>query len=132
MTSPRLCAGHVSSERLGERSASVRARVERARELQRQRFDGTSLACNADMGPAEVRQFCTVDATGKALLRTAMQQLHISARAYHRIKLACTIADPSKESGRAWRGARGSSIDRGGGCETRQTMCCAFRRCVIL
>ena len=46
------------------------------------------------MGPAEVRQYCTIDATGKSLLRAAMQQLHMSARAYHRIlKLARTIAD---------------------------------------
>jgi magnesium chelatase family protein len=48
------------------------------------------------MGPAEVRVYCEVDPAGKALLRTAMQQLHMSARAYHRIlKLARTIADLS-------------------------------------
>jgi magnesium chelatase family protein len=40
-----------------------------------------SPTCNADIGPAEVRQYCTIDATGKALLRAAMQQLHMSARA---------------------------------------------------
>jgi magnesium chelatase family protein len=46
------------------------------------------------MGPAEVRQFCEVEPAGKALLRAAMQQLHMSARAYHRIlKLSRTIAD---------------------------------------
>jgi magnesium chelatase family protein len=46
------------------------------------------------MGPAEVRLFCETDPAGKALLRAAMQQLHMSARAYHRIlKLARTIAD---------------------------------------
>jgi magnesium chelatase family protein len=84
----------LSSDRLGEPSASVRARVEAARTAQRDRFAGTPLTSNADMGPAEVRQHCAVDATGKALLRTAMQQLHMSARAYHRIlKLARTIAD---------------------------------------
>jgi magnesium chelatase family protein len=41
-----------------------------------------SLTCNADMGPAEVRQYCAIDATGKALLRAAMRQLHMSACAY--------------------------------------------------
>jgi len=52
------------------------------------------LACNAGMGPAEVREHCLVDPTGKSLLRAAMQQLQMSARAYHRIlKLARTIAD---------------------------------------
>ena len=40
-----------------------------------------SLTYNADMGPAEVRQHCAIDATGKSLLRAAMQQLHMSARA---------------------------------------------------
>jgi magnesium chelatase family protein len=49
---------------------------------------------NADMGPAEVREFCSVDDAGASLLRAAMKQLHMSARAYHRIlKLARTIAD---------------------------------------
>ena len=49
---------------------------------------------NADIGPAEVREHCQVDNAGKSLLRVAMQQLQMSARAYHRIlKLARTIAD---------------------------------------
>jgi magnesium chelatase family protein len=69
--------------------------VEAARERQRRRFDGRgSLLANADMGPAEVRDFCQVDESGASLLRAAMKQLHMSARAYHRIlKLARTIAD---------------------------------------
>ncbi|MBC7252139.1 MAG: YifB family Mg chelatase-like AAA ATPase [Anaerolineae bacterium] len=91
---PRVEYEKLSSDRLGEPSAKIRARVEKARERQRQRFAGTHLACNADMGPAEVRQFCQVDAAGQSLLRAAMQQLQMSARAYHRIlKLARTIAD---------------------------------------
>jgi magnesium chelatase family protein len=46
------------------------------------------------MRPAEVRQFCSLDETGRALMRTAMNQLNLSARAYHRVlKLARTIAD---------------------------------------
>ena len=68
--------------------------MEAARERQRHRFVGTSLQCNADMGPGEVRQYCVVDEAGKNLLRAAMQQMQMSARAYHRIlKLARTIAD---------------------------------------
>jgi len=91
---PRVDYEKLSGDRLGEPSARIRARVEGAREKQRQRFAGTKLACNADMGPAEVRQFCQVDEAGKSLLRAAMQQLQMSARAYHRIlKLARTIAD---------------------------------------
>ena len=52
------------------------------------------LLCNADMGPAEVREYCRLDDSGKNLLRAAMTQLGMSARAFHRIlKLARTIAD---------------------------------------
>jgi len=91
---PRVDYDKLSSDRLGEPSAAMRERVEAARGIQRRRFEGTELACNADMGPAEVRQYCEVDQAGKSLLRAAMQQLAMSARAYHRIlKLARTIAD---------------------------------------
>jgi len=91
---PRVEYEKLTDERLGEPSAAARERVETARERQRQRFAETNLTCNADMGPAEVRQFCAVDEEGKSLLRAAMQQLQMSARAYHRIlKVARTIAD---------------------------------------
>jgi magnesium chelatase family protein len=91
---PRVEYEKLSDDRLGEPSSLVRARVEAARECQRRRFEGTGLLSNADMGPAEVREHCQVDEAGKSLLRAAMQQLHMSARAYHRIlKLARTIAD---------------------------------------
>ncbi len=65
-----------------------------ARELQRQRFKGTKLACNAEMTPAEVRDYCRTDPAAQGLLKAAMNQLHLSARAFHRVlKLARTIAD---------------------------------------
>ena len=91
---PRVEYEKLSDDRLGEPSEAIRERVEAARERQRQRFEGTGLLANADMGPAEVRTYCQVDEAGSNLLRAAMQQLHMSARAYHRIlKLARTIAD---------------------------------------
>jgi magnesium chelatase family protein len=92
---PRVEYEKLSDERLGEGSAVIRARVKAARARQQQRFEGhRGLLANADMGPAEVRDYCQVDEGGRSLLRTAMQQLHMSARAYHRIlKLARTIAD---------------------------------------
>jgi len=103
---PRVEYEKLSDDRLGEPSAAIRLRVEAARERQRARFadtethGGLSLQCNADMGPAEVRKFCPVDAAGKSLLKAAMQQLGMSARAYHRIlKLARTIADLSGSEG---------------------------------
>ena len=61
---------------------------------ERQRFAGTDIACNADMRPADVRKYCKLDEAGNALIRTAMTQLQLSARAFHRVlKLARTIAD---------------------------------------
>ena len=91
---PQVDYDKLTDDRLGERSASIRARVEAARQEQRQRFAGTELLCNADMGPAEVREICRLDDGGRGLVRAAMQQLQMSARAFHRIlKLARTIAD---------------------------------------
>ncbi len=91
---PRVDYEKLADRRDVERSAMIRARVQAARELQARRFVGTKLTCNAEMGPAEVRAFCEVEAGGQSLLKAAMQQLHLSARAFHRIlKLARTIAD---------------------------------------
>jgi magnesium chelatase family protein len=91
---PRVDYDKLTDDRLGEPSAAIRQRVERARETQRQRFDGTPLTCNADMGPGEVRKVCKLDQAGRSLVRAAMQQLQMSARAFHRIlKLSRTIAD---------------------------------------
>jgi len=91
---PRVDYEKLADKRKVEDSAMVRARVQAARERQLQRFVGTKLTCNAEMGPAEVRDFCQVDASAEKLLKAAMQQLHLSARAFHRVlKLARSIAD---------------------------------------
>jgi magnesium chelatase family protein len=91
---PRVDYEKLADRRDVERSAAIRARVQGARERQARRFTGTRLTCNAEMGPAEVRAFCEVEAGGQSLLKAAMQQLQLSARAFHRIlKLARTIAD---------------------------------------
>jgi magnesium chelatase family protein len=75
-------------------SRAVRGRVLAARERQRARLAGTPLTCNAELGPAHVRRHCRPEPAAEALLRAAMQRLHLSARAYHRVlKLARTIAD---------------------------------------
>ncbi|NJD57945.1 MAG: ATP-binding protein, partial [Anaerolineae bacterium] len=114
---PRVEYDKLSDQRLGEPSATIQKRVEAARQIQRERFlvgakhssnepenvnkyspanasPLQSIQCNADMRPAEVRQFCDLDDTSRTLMRSAMSQLQLSARAYHRIlKLARTIAD---------------------------------------
>lgn len=97
---PRVDYEKLAADRLGEPSAVIRQRVQAAREIQRQRFahindsQNVKIACNADMRVAEVRQFCKLDEAGERLMRAAMSQLNLSARAYHRtLKLARTIAD---------------------------------------
>ncbi|MEW6502337.1 MAG: YifB family Mg chelatase-like AAA ATPase [Chloroflexota bacterium] len=91
---PRVDYEKLSDKRQGEPSEVVRSRVEAARQIQRERFKEDGLSCNADMRPAEIRKYCILDETGTNLMRTAMQQFQLSARAYHRIlKLARTIAD---------------------------------------
>ncbi len=91
---PRVPFEKLSDKRTGESSAIVRERVEKTRAVQRERFKDCTLQTNSDMGPAEIRQFCPLDETGANLVKSAMQQMHLSARAYHRIlKLARTIAD---------------------------------------
>jgi magnesium chelatase family protein len=95
---PRVNYDKLTSERLGEASATIRERVAAARERQAHRFAGRAtgrvLRTNADMGAGEVREFCELDSAGQSLMRAAMRQLQLSARAYHRVlKLARTIAD---------------------------------------
>ncbi|MEO7001069.1 MAG: ATP-binding protein, partial [Ktedonobacterales bacterium] len=92
---PRVEYEKLTDRTAGERSAAVRARVIAARERQALRFAGSErVTCNAEMGPAEVRQFCEVDQAAQSLLRAATQRLQLSARAFHRtLKLARTIAD---------------------------------------
>ncbi len=81
----------------GETSASIRARIEAARQRQHARFaklDKPGMIANGDMGPAEVQTYCKLDPVGSNLMRAAVRQMDLSARAYHRVlKLARTIAD---------------------------------------
>ena len=102
---PRVDYEKLSGNRVGESSETIRMRVQAARNIQQARFAATDtppaghsaahdIMCNADMRVGEVRQFCQLQEEGKSLMRSAMAQLNLSARAYHRIlKLARTIAD---------------------------------------
>jgi magnesium chelatase family protein len=102
---PRVDYEKLSGDRVGESSEYIRARVQAARNIQQARFtkppslfstNGSpwDIVCNADMRVGEIRQFCKLQAEGQSLMRAAMTQLDLSARAYHRIlKLARTIAD---------------------------------------
>ena len=84
----------LSAESYGERSESIRKRVNEARDLQRTRFEGTGITCNARMTSSMVREFCVLTPTAKKILKDAFERLGLSARAYDKIlKIARTIAD---------------------------------------
>jgi magnesium chelatase family protein len=92
---PRVNYEKLSSDRLGEPSAAIRARVAAARGRQRARFEGAARGLvNAELGPGELRRHCQLDGAGQSLMKAAVRQLNLSARGYHRVlKLARTIAD---------------------------------------
>jgi len=120
---PRLSEEELLQSQSGESSAAIRERVCRARARQTERFShplpvldppsdptapphpadqmassapksGRAIYCNAQMGPQEIRAWCAPSDPVKALLRAAIQQLSLSARAYDRLlKVARTIAD---------------------------------------
>lgn len=91
---PRVAYDKLAGDGHGETSAEIRTRVEAARARQRERFAGTPITCNAEMGPSQVRDYCRVEGSAQSILKAAVTQMHLSARAYHRIlKVARTIAD---------------------------------------
>ncbi|BDI32423.1 magnesium chelatase [Capsulimonas corticalis] len=92
---PRLPQDEMlQSSGTGETSATIRSRIIAARDLQKQRFTGTDLQNNASMASKQLKEYCAVDKEVKDLLRAAISQLGLSARAYDRIlKLARTVAD---------------------------------------
>jgi magnesium chelatase family protein len=85
----------LSSQRQFEKSSSIRERVIAAREIQEERYRSyPGIYCNAQMSSKQLKQICQIDPTGQSLLKTAMEKLNLSARAYDRIiKVSRTIAD---------------------------------------
>jgi magnesium chelatase family protein len=85
----------LSAERNGEKSIEIRKRVMKAREIQTRRYENLKkIHYNAQTGPKQLDEFCELDETGKKLIKTAMERLNLSARAYDRIlRVARTIAD---------------------------------------
>ncbi|MBV5316183.1 MAG: YifB family Mg chelatase-like AAA ATPase [Desulfobulbaceae bacterium] len=92
---PAVQVKELMDQPAGEPSAAIRARVNRARIRQRQRFAGASrIYCNAQMSARDVKKYCHLDAASAELLNQSITRLGLSARAYHRIlKIALTIAD---------------------------------------
>ena len=91
---PHIDYEKLADDRMGEESTKAQERVKAARFIQKERFRGIGLTCNAEMTPIEVREFCQTEESARSLLKAAMKQLYLSARAFHRIlKLARSIAD---------------------------------------
>ncbi|XZF13212.1 YifB family Mg chelatase-like AAA ATPase [Chitinophagaceae bacterium MMS25-I14] len=85
----------LSSDKKSEPSSQIRERVIRAREIQAERFkEHSGVYCNAQMGSSLLKQICVINPVGQKLLKTAMDRLNLSARAYDRIlKVSRTVAD---------------------------------------
>ena len=93
---PRVEYRELAGVPSGESSSTVRERVTAAREVQLRRLAGTPYVTNAEMGPLEVRRYCQepLAPAAQPLLAAAMEQLGLSARAFHRVlKVARTVAD---------------------------------------
>ena len=93
---PRVEQSKLMQKEVAEGSAIIRERVGKARDIQKERFKKLKkrIFCNAEMGNEEIAAFCVAEESALALLKNAMNQLYLSARAYHRIlKLSRTIAD---------------------------------------
>ena len=114
---PALSVGELRDSCLGEPSAVIRERVQIARDIQSNRFAGTSLKINAHMGPREIREHCLITSKQGDLLESVMGRLRLSARAYDRIlKVARTIADlnqsPTIETPHLLEAIQYRSLDR--------------------
>jgi magnesium chelatase family protein len=85
----------LTETRKGESSVEIRKRVTAAREIQSARFEAfDNIHYNAQMSSKQIREYCPLDETSLLLLKTAMERLNLSARAFDRIlKVARTIAD---------------------------------------
>ncbi len=94
LTVPRVDFDKLTGTEQGEGSEAIAQRVLAARERQWHRFSATSVTSNAEMRLVETRTACVLDHAGSDLIRTAVDRLGLSARAYHRVlRVARTIAD---------------------------------------
>ncbi len=91
---PAVPFEELSATADGTSSAEMREQVNRARQVQRKRFGADSIRLNSRMTTRQLRRYCVLDAEGKSLLRSAMDELGLSARAHDRLlRVARTIAD---------------------------------------
>ncbi len=91
---PRLTKEELTRASEGELSKEIKERVEKARRIQRERFKGLKITCNAQMKPKQIKNFCRLTLDACNLLEKAIEELRLSARSYDKIlKVSRTIAD---------------------------------------
>jgi magnesium chelatase family protein len=91
---PRLNLEHLTNKRAGEPSSEIRKRVDKARLLQKERYKNDPVNFNSRLESKELEKYCVMDKEGEELLKLAILELGISARAYDKIlKISRTIAD---------------------------------------
>ena len=94
---PPVNFDELSSQKSGESSAQIRARVNEARKLQKARYEGTGVNCNARLTTAMLKKYCVMEDDARDFLKMSFDRLAMSGRAYDRIlKVARTIADLDK------------------------------------
>lgn len=91
---PAVNYEELSSANSCESSSQIKERVNAAREIQRLRYNGTGIRCNARLTPAALKKYCVIDEKASRILKAAFEKMGLSARAYDRIlKVSRTIAD---------------------------------------
>ena len=91
---PAISLDQIGSSSRGESSADMRARIEAARKIQKERFANSPVRNNASMGSKQIKAYCPLDDSLRSMLASAMESLNLSARAWDRIvKVSRTIAD---------------------------------------
>lgn len=93
---PAVEIDKLTGQMASESSTAIKKRVEQARQIQRERFTDSNILTNSEMGNSQVKQYCVLDEDSLNLVKMAISQMNLSARAYYRVlKLARTIADLS-------------------------------------
>ena len=91
---PPIKYDKLATDKVGEESAEVRTRVQQARQTQNDRFAAENIKTNSEMNLPHLKKYCQLDSAGQQILKTAVDNLHLSARSYHRVlKISRTIAD---------------------------------------
>jgi len=96
---PPMQFDKMTGQQAGEDSRIIRERVIKARKIQEKRFDQEKILTNSEMSGKHLKKYCQIDSTGQNILKTAINNLHLSVRSYHRIlRISRTIADLSESN----------------------------------